>query len=347
MKKSISITFTFDFAIQLSSFSLFDIGTNKDYFDHQKSVEDFASAYNSTFKAQLKDIAAASQSGVFASIYLSTDFIQLLQEVDSQIVEDLRSASSDGSLEFLGGLDRPSLSSIYSERQFIRSILLHQSVLKAAFGVKPITFYNFENIFFTGVGSILSDHGFKASFSGAIDWYLGSNLHQRVFHLAEKDQFKILLVDRDQTKSLFHIPEIQSQFLHFNSEQITHLEGVDAIISKAFDKGKIIPIKKQIAASKTTLPYHIKNPIMGSTQNLMLDSFNGNALQNQILKQYYQMEEMVETSTDKKAIPLWDKLGHSEYLHIMNVLELNATKPYTIYNQLNNILTDLKLELEG
>jgi hypothetical protein len=154
------------------------------------------------------------------------------------------------------------------------------------------------------------------------------------------------LVDGDQTKALFHIPEIPHHFLHFNSTQIANLEGIDSIISKTANQGKLVALDKQIKESKATTPYNIKNPAMGSTQNLMLDSFNGNALQNQVLKQYYQLEETVEATNDQEILALWDQLGLSEYLLMMNVNETDSKQPYTIYNQLNNILTDLKLKLE-
>lgn len=346
MKKSISITFTFDFATKLSPFNLFDIGTEKNCFDHQQTVEDFTKRYNQTFQSQLSSIVSACNKDQPLSIYLSTDFTQLLEQVDPEQMAAVKNVAATNHLVILGGLDRSNLSSIYSERQFVRSILSHREMMKSTFGVETATFYNTENIFFTRVGNILLENGFKATFAGAIEWYLGSNLHQRVFHLPEEDQFKVLLIDGDQTKALFHIPEIQQHFLHFCSGQITKLEGVDSIISKTASQGKLIPMDKQIKASKAITPYNIKNPAMGSTQKLMLDSFNGNALQNQVLKQYYQLEETVESTRDQEIVTIWDKLGHSEYLHMMNVNETDSKQPYTIYNQLNNILTDLKLKLE-
>lgn len=346
MKKSLSITFTFDFATRLSTFNLFDIGTEKDCFDHQQTIEDFTNEYNQTFKSQLNSIISASNSGTPLSVYLSADFIQLVQEVDHPKLLEIKKSVAAGNLELLGGLDRLNLSAVYSEKQFVRSVLAHREAVRSIFGMEPTTFYNVENIFFTRIGSILLENGFNATFAGVIDWYLGSNLHQRVFHLTESDQFKILLVDGDQTKSLFHTPEIVKHFLHFNSAQIATLDGVESIISKSSAKGKLVSIAKQIKENSSTASYNIKNPVMGSTQNLMLDSFNGNALQNQVLKQYYQLEEML-VPNDLDTIKLWDKLGHSEYVQMMNVSETDAKQPYTIYNQLNNILTDLKLKLEN
>ena len=346
MRKFISITFTFDFSIRLSSFNLFDIGTDKDCFDNQKTIEDFTNQYNQTFKAQLNSIVTASKTGTPLSIYLSADFIQLLQEVDQYMLSGIKDAATAGNLELLGGLDRLNLSAVYSERQFVRSVVSHRDVMKSTFGVEPTTFYNIENIFFTRIGNILSENGFNKTFAGVIDWYLGSNLHERVFHLSTSEQFKVLLVDGDQTKALFHIPEIKQHFLQFNPTQIAALEGIESVISKTSAKGELVSIAKQMKDNSSSKSYNIKNPVMGSTHDLMLDSFNGNALQSQVLKQYYQLEEML-ASDSKDTIKLWDKLGHSEYLHLMNVSETSDKQPYTIYNQLNNILTDLKLKLEN
>ncbi|UXP30582.1 hypothetical protein N6H18_09470 [Reichenbachiella agarivorans] len=347
MNKELSLILTFDFAPVLAAFSLFDIGQNKPYFNTIKTEETFAIWYENTIKEELTQVISLCESQETPlAIYFSGDFLEMLQQHDLIMLQKLKTVVDSGFLTLLAGTYHNSASSIYSESHFLEEIDAHIKLLKTLFATKAKYFYNTENIYCTEITEILDKKGFKGTFAGTIEWYLGKDKNQRIFHAANHPKQKIFLLDTDEGTALFSDPDRNNHFLQFDAHLIKQLGGIKSIIFKARNKAALRSLAEQISQSSKTSAYNIKSPVISGTHHMSLESIHSNALQSRTLKQYYQLESAVQLSKDKKLKQVWSQLGNIEYIIQMSKDEHRNHLPYDFYNHFMNILNDLEIRLQ-
>jgi hypothetical protein len=346
MNKQVSISFVFDFAPSLTKFSIFDIGEGKSYIDSEAFEQNFESKYEGFFKEQLEALIQASNvEKVPVSVYFSGTFLTYLEIYHDQMLHKLKDAVNEGNLSLLAGTYYHSMSSIYSKDIFVNEVKLHQEKLRSVFDKTPNHFYNTENIYYNDLAISLNELGYTSTFGGSIDWYLGENKDERIFHSKYSDQLHILLVDSDEGKSIFENEEMSIHFLQIEPNGMTKLGGVKNIIDKTQSKAKIASIENLTKATKSS-PYHVNNPIMGSSWGLTLASFHDSALQQQAIKQFYKLEGIVTKTNSQKLIQEWLVLGNINFFLSIST-ELNEdTLAYDTYASFINILNDIELAAE-
>lgn len=346
MTKQVSISFIFDFAPSLTKFSIFDIGEGKSYIDSEAFEQNFETKYEQFFKAQLTALVqACSVEKVPVSVYFSGVFLEYLEVHDAQMLQNLKETVSEGNLNLLGGTYYHSMSSIYSKDVFINEVKLHQEKLLSLFDKRPKHFYNTENIYYNDLAISLNELGYTTTFGGSIDWYLGENKEKRIFHSKNSEQLHILLVNSDEGKSIFENEEMPVHFLQVESNGMTKLGGVKNIIDKTQSKAEVVSIDSLLSGKDLTA-YQVNNPIMGSSWGLTLASFHDSALQQQAIRQFYKLEDVVTKTKSQKLIQEWLVLGNINFFLSMST-ELNEdTLAYDTYASYINILNDIELAAE-
>jgi alpha-amylase len=345
MKKPVSITLLFDFPALLMPFGFLDIGSGKEYFDQKATIAEFEQWLAQEGNAHLSDLVENAKKSKGLSVYFSGHFLWLLEETNKKALADIKSVVKSGALEIVGGLYHSSLSSIYSETQFKRQVQKHRAVLKSVFGVLPTRFYNAENIYFQRLDDLIAEEGYESIFAGTVTWYLSNNPDQRIFK--GNNGVNVLLLDDHQSPSVFGSNDIASCFLQFDHSLLTTYSGLGTIVRNLDSLAALVPISDQLQANSSTAAYPIKNPVSGSIHGLALDAFTGNVLQNQLLRQYYQLEKKLSTTGNESLLESWDMLGHHEFIRQMGATASQSprTNPHDLYVRFSSILSDLEIRL--
>jgi hypothetical protein len=343
MKKQLSISLIFDLPSVLSPLGFLDIGKNKEYVDAERTSSQLEEWYVSVGNAQLSSMIKSANNNSPLSVYFSSHFLEQLAHRDEKMIADIKSAVSSGSLTLLGGLSLPTLASVYSEGQFSRQILSHKKTLEKYFGVSSTRFYNSENIYCQRLDELVSSAGYGSIFAGAVEWYLSQEPNRRIFD--GPNELKILLLNNPHDLLEIRSSEVHNCFFQADSNKLSQLGGLAALIRNAENVADVVSIDDQLKKVTSAKTYNIKNPIAGSIHGFSLDAYNGNVLQNQILKQYYQLESKLMALNDEALIKTWDQLGHTENIRQLGTNTPNQASPHAAYSNFSNLLTDLEIRI--
>lgn len=343
MKPGLSLIFIFDSPQSISDYSFFDIGSNADYINDSQTMSEFKKWYYDLGKEQLTEICELCNKDLQPiSIYLSGLFIELLEKVDADMIQKIKSAVVKKHLHFMGGTYSHSLSSIYSTASFTFEIESHRRLLKKSFGASPVNFFNTENIYAQEIARTIQAAGYKSTFAGKIDWYLGDKTSDRIFNAGLDNPFSVLVIDADQGKSIFQNPEQEHHFLQLNSEDTHHLGNPKNIVNKALAKVELKSIEKQIETCQETNPYKVHSPVIGSYQARDLNHYNSGPLQSQVIKRYYRQISTAKNRGNKIILNQLLTLSQGELFYS---LSQNYKGAFERYNSLMNILSDIEIKL--
>lgn len=335
--KTAFLSLIFDYPITLNSYSIFEIGSQKPYIDCSKTKESFQSDYYGQYKGYLEEILKESYQDTPISIYFSGVFIDLLQQTDADMISKIKHACHDTKLELIGGTINNSLSCLYNEKQFEAEVKAHKTLLKSTFDYKPTCFYNAENIYYNPLAEKLKKWGFKKTFAGAIDWYLGKKNNDRVFIPKRVDGFNLLVIDKDN--SLFNNPKQKVHFLQFDLEGLKQFRGVKRILIATKYKAKMRPLSGSGRYNSKEL-YYIKTPTMGSLNQRTLKSYNGQAMQSNTMNMYYSISEQFNLANNTDYLTL----GSSLLYLSLNPEQSKNKDCFEKYNNFMNILNDAEIK---
>jgi alpha-amylase len=96
------------------------------------------------------------------SFSLSGVFLEQAELFDSKLIKSFQKLVATGNVEILSETYYHSLSSLYSQAEFLEQIKQHRRIIWKLFKKKPQIFRNTELIFNNQIGRIISDLGYKA-----------------------------------------------------------------------------------------------------------------------------------------------------------------------------------------
>lgn len=154
---------------RVSKYSIFDLGSQKEYFE---------GPFNATNKAVFEKVAhkcylPANQlflellkknPQMRISFSLSGVFLEQCQhfgEIGKQVLNSFQKLGATGQVEFLGETYYHSLSALYSEKDFKIQVNKHRRLIKKLFGQTPKVFRNTELIYNNNIAKLASEMKFQ------------------------------------------------------------------------------------------------------------------------------------------------------------------------------------------
>jgi len=165
---------------RLRYYTIFDIGSRRDYFEdesegelnNRKVFEKVAhKCYlpaNRLWLALLKKFPKLKLSFSLSGVVLDQ-----MEAFEPEVLESFQSLVETGRVEILGETYFHSLSSLACEEEFRQQVLTHQEKIKRIFGLAPKVFRNTELIYQNSLGRVIEDLGFSAVLVEGADHILG------------------------------------------------------------------------------------------------------------------------------------------------------------------------------
>jgi len=175
--KMVSICFYFQVhqPCRLRKYSVFDIGVNHNYFDEQKNKEVIQKVARKCYLPAneiMLQLINKSDGKFKISYSLTGCVIEQFEKYSPEVLESFEKLAKTGNVEFLSETYNHSLASIFSKRDFIEQVNIHQKKIKELFGQSPRVFRNTELIFNNEIANNVQNLGFKGILAEGADHVL-------------------------------------------------------------------------------------------------------------------------------------------------------------------------------
>ena len=160
---------------RLQHYRVFDIGSDKPYFDDQKNKEVFKKVAQKCYlpaNAVLLELLHKHPEFKI-SFSFSGVFLEQCEQYVPQVLESFRQLVKTGQVEVLAETYYHSLAFLYSEKEFEEQVKLHENKVQKLFDVTPTVFRNTELIYNNVLAKKVEQMGYKAVLLEGWEHYLG------------------------------------------------------------------------------------------------------------------------------------------------------------------------------
>ncbi len=165
---------------RVSRYSVFDLGTGKQYFEgpenvsNRKVFEKVANKCylpaNRLFLELLKQYPGMKISYSITGVFLEQ--CRQFGEIGQEVLKSFQDLAQTGKVEFLAETYYHSLASIYSPKEFKRQVARHSRLIRKLFGQQPKVFRNTELIYNNDIARLAKEMHFKGVLMEGWDYVL-------------------------------------------------------------------------------------------------------------------------------------------------------------------------------
>lgn len=339
---------------RLGNYTLYDMGSDKEYFDEKKNKEVLQKVarkcYVPTNNLLLRLIN--KHNGNFKiSFSLTGILIEQLEKYAPEVLDSFKRLAETGCVEFLNETYHHSLSYQYSKDEFKEQVMLHRKKMKELFNQEPKVFRNTELIFNNELSKFIEDMGYTAILAEGADHVLNGRNPNYVYKTVYADKIKVLLKNyklsddiafRFSNRDWIEYPltaekhaswinsingsgEVVNLFMDyetFGEHQWEHtgifnfLENFPEQVLKHPDNNFLMPSEvAQRYEARDKIDVH--NFISWADLERDLSAWLGNDIQHAAMRELYKMEPYVKKTRNPELIGIWRNLTTSDHFYYM------------------------------
>ena len=160
---------------RLKKYSIFDIGQGRDYFDSKKNEEILKKVSHKCYLPTNNLIYYLIQEtdGKFKVSYSITGIVaDQFKEYAPEVLDSFEDLVATGCVELLDETYYHSLAALYSEKEFMEQVKLHNKQTRELFGYKPKVFMNTELVYNNRIAYLAEKMGYKGVIAEGADHVL-------------------------------------------------------------------------------------------------------------------------------------------------------------------------------
>ncbi len=339
---------------RLNSFSFFDIGTGKSYFDDdanskiiQRISEDCYLPANTML---LRLIKKYPQTRITFSI--TGLALEQLEHYAPKTLKSFQKLAATGCVEFLGETYFHSLSSISNSKEFRVQVEMHARKMKELLGVTASVFRNTELIYANRLGHLISGFGYHGMLLDGIDTIAQQQSVHQLYHHPSHKHLKLLLRDyhlsddvafRYSDKNWTEWPLSSSTFYQWLTriphDQNVVLMGMDyetfgehqksesgifkflSDLIKRIDTGnacRLVTPSEAIERLPKTKRLSVPRLISWADKERNLSPWLGNDMQQDAYESLAKIGKQIRQLNDNKLLRTWRYLQTSDHFYYMS-----------------------------
>lgn len=322
------------------------------------------------------------------SFSISGVLLDLFEKYRPDVILSFQQLVNTGCIDILGETYYHSLSSLHSVKEFERQVFFHRQKIKTTFGIEPQVFRNTELIHNNSIAVLVKQMGYKALLCEGIKHILQGREVNRVYQSPGEDAIRLLLRNNglsDDISFRFDIKEWEeypltadkfSLWIHShdsNTEVINIFLDYETfgifkkVSSGIFDFLSSLPeaiLRNKnwhFATAADVLSDSQKYPVYDVDQTISWDNnakqacvWSENAIQHNMLKKIYSIENLVIMNNDPVTTEYWRRLQAADYIYYMaddcNRHEGQRylspfNNPDDTYRYYRNMITDLETNI--
>ncbi|RLI87678.1 MAG: alpha-amylase [Candidatus Altiarchaeales archaeon] len=161
---------------RLRRYSVFDIGKNSDYFDHEKNSSIMRKVAEKCYlptNRLILDLINETDGRFRVSYSITGVALDQFREYSPEVIESFQDLVNTGYVELLDETYYHSLAFLYSRREFQEQVKLHRKKMREIFHYKPKVFRNTELVYNNYLAYIAKEMGYKGILAEGADHILG------------------------------------------------------------------------------------------------------------------------------------------------------------------------------
>jgi len=293
-----------------------------------------------------------SHPSFFFSLSCSGIFLEQAEEYAPEVISLLQDLVKTGQVEVLAETYHHSLAALYSKSEFADQVKLHEKKVWELFHVQPKIFRNTELIYSDHIGSLVSELGYSAMLTEAVDRYLDGYSRTQLFSSYTQKRIPLLLKHaqlsddiafRFSNRSWIEYPLDSGKFVNwlhaYQEHEFINLfmdfetfgehqwedTGIFEFFKHTITQLLEFPWNRFVTPSQAikgvdvnTLPfYKVAQPISWADIDRDLSAWRDNELQYDTLEKMYAMQEEILDSKDVELIHDWRRLQTSDHFYYM------------------------------
>ena len=355
--------------LRLRDYSVFDIGTHRNYIDDKKNkfyLDRIADKSYRPLNKMFLDLIGRYGNDFKVSFSITGVLIEQLRQFAPDVLEDFQRLVATGNVELIGETYYHSLASEYSDTEFYEQVKLQEKEFMLTFGVAPITFRNTEFVYSNRLAQMLKGSRYQTILTEGADRVLGWRSPDFLYTPIGSDSKRLLLKNyrlsddiafRFSQRSWAGWPLTAGKFANWidgisgNGETVNLFMDYETFgehqweDTGIFDFLKYLP--EQIFAKhgrRFHLPseaaqvldsvgkYDVQEVITWADTERDLTAWNGNKLQQSALEQVYGLENAVKSRGDEALLQDWRNLQTSDHFYYMCTKWFNDGDVHAYFN---------------
>jgi alpha-amylase len=341
---------------RLKRYSIFDIGSNKSYFDDEVNRNILLKVANKCYIPMnnlLLKLIKRYPNKFKISFSISGVALEQMEKWAPEVLNSFIELSKTGQVEFLSETYYHSLSFLYSKEEFKSQIMEHKKLIQKYFNQTPKVFRNTELIYNNDLARYVSDLGYKGILLEGWPKYLGWRnpnflytypnskskfvLLTKNFKLSDDIAFRFsnrawsewpLTAEKyvDWVNKINGNGEVLNLFMDYETfgEHQWKETGIFEFFEKLPELILNNPDNNFVTVSEAIEKYEVKDvldvPDLLSWADMERDlsAWIGNDMQKEALKSIYELEKDVKNLGNSKLIKDWKKLTTSDHFYYMS-----------------------------
>ncbi|MDN3668751.1 glycoside hydrolase family 57 protein [Echinicola jeungdonensis] len=379
---------------RLKPYRFFDIGEDHHYWDefaNKNIMRKVAEKCYLPMNHLLLELINKYQGQFKVSFSISGTFMDQMEAYAPDVLESFQKLVDTGNAELLNETYAHALAALKSKNEFQDMVRKQQEKVKALFnGYTPKVFRNTELIYSDEIGAMVAEMGYKAILTEGAKHILGWKSPNYVYCNAIDPKLKVLLknfrlsddiafrfgekgwADWPLTTDKFvnwinQIPqeeEVINLFMDYETfgehqwEESGIFEFMRHLPEAVFSKSNFtFSTPSEVAANIAPVgKIHVPVPISWADEERDLTAWLGNDLQDEAFDRLYELEDMVNRSSDPLIQRDWKYLQTSDHFYYMCTKffsdgDIHAyfspyESPYEAFINYMNVLSDFMLRLK-
>jgi len=365
----VSICFYFQVhqPFRLQKFQIFDIGSNKTYFDDHKNkaiIEKVAhKCYLPANKLMLELLNRHPSFKI--SFSFSGVFLDQLELYYPEVLESFKVLIKTGQVEVLAETYYHSLSFLYSQEEFTEQIKLHANKIKELFGVTPTVFRNTELIYNNALAKKVEELGFKAvlmeGWDPILEWRspnfvykpVNCNIPLLLKNYKLSDDVAFRFSNKDWSEHPLSVEKYASWIngINGNGDTVNLFMDYETFGEHQWESTGIFEFMRHLPEAllqhkdnnfkfpSEVVQFHPKrgeldvhDPISWADVERDSSAWLGNDMQKSAISKLYELEQEIKESGDQKLLEDWRKLQTSDHYYYMCTKWFNDGDVHKYFN---------------
>ena len=338
---------------RLRDYTIFDSDSN--YFDENKNAQICRKVADKCYlpaNSLMLELIRKHKGQFKISYSITGVLLEQLEMYAPQALKSFQELAETGCVEFIAETYHHSLSSLYSEQEFIEQIMLHKQAVQRLFGQTPRVFRNTELIYNNRIAEVIDKiGGFTTVITEGVDRILGYRSPNFVYRPTGGNNLKLLLKNYrlsddiafrfsnrqwsqwpldapkfanwiNDVNGCGYVVNLFMDYETFGEHQwestgiFDFLRHLPQEILKHRDNDFKTPSEAAAAYDDSDI-VDVPHTISWADIERDISAWRGNQMQGNALAEIYKLEKTVKDTEDEDIINDWRKLQTSDHFYYM------------------------------